>query len=253
MKILIIGFGVVGKNMADVFTDADIFDPLYPTISCNENKFHDLAFVCVPTDMKEDGSCDISIVKKVLLHHFNFVHTFCIRSTIPPGTTEKLKHELKFPNIVFSPEYFGATIHANNPNYEFVTLGGDSINTAYVAKAYIEIKHPEFVIHQTDSKSAELCKYMENSFLALKVIFCNEFYRIAKKAKVDYTELRELFLADPRMNRSHTFVYDDHPYYDSPCLNKDIPALIAYAEQIGYTPKLMKQVLDSNNDFKKGI
>lgn len=253
MKVLIIGFGVVGKNMATVFDEADIFDPMYPDISCNENKYHDIAFVCVPTDMKAMGACDTSIVQKVIHKFSDFVDTFCIRSTIPPGTTERLIHELSFPNIVFSPEYFGGTIHANNPNYEFIILGGDNRNTSKVAKAYIDVKHPEFKIYQTTSKTAELCKYMENSWLAMKVTFCNEFYRISKKIGVDYVVLRELFLADPRVNRSHTFVYEKTPYYDSHCLNKDIPALISFSEKMGYNPKLMKQVLASNNDFKQGI
>jgi len=66
---------------------------------------------------------------------------------------------------------------------------------------------------------------MENSWLATKVTFCCEFMRAAEKAGVNYEELRELFLADPRVNPAHTFVYRDHPYYDSHCLNKDVPQI----------------------------
>lgn len=250
MKILIIGYGVVGKNMHKVFPDADIYDPVYPDESCDIIKFHDIAFVCVPTEMKQNGSCDISIVEDVIKLHSHYVNTFCIRSTIPPGTTKDLK-SIHY-RIVFSPEYFGATIHANDPDYEFVILGGDSFATNEIAEAYTNIKHPKFKIYQTDSKAAELCKYMENCFLALKVTFCNEFYRIAKKTGINYTELRELFLADPRVNRSHTFVYKDKPFYDSHCLNKDIPGLIQFAESMEYKPALMKSVLCANNEFLEG-
>ncbi len=254
MKILIIGYGVVGKNMNQVFPNADISDPEYPTISIDPDnvKEYNVAFVCVPTDSNEDGNADTKIVKHVIADFAGKVKVFCIRSTIPPGTTEEMQRMFDLPNIVFSPEYFGATIHANDPDYEFIILGGHKPYTSIVADAYIEVTHPNFKIIQTDSRSAELCKYMENSWLAMKVVFCNEFYRIAEKNKVDYNQLRELFLMDPRVDRSHTYVYKDKPYFDSHCLNKDIPAIIADSESKGYKPDLLKQVLKSNEIFKRG-
>jgi len=80
---------------------------------------------------------------------------------------------------------------------------------------------------------------MENAYLAAKVSFCCEFYRIAKAFGVDYNELRELFLQDPRVSRSHTFVYEDHPFYDSHCLNKDVPAIINASLEAGYRPDFL--------------
>ena len=68
---------------------------------------------------------------------------------------------------------------------------------------------------------------MENAFLATKVSFCNQFYEICQKENINYEELRELFILDKRMGGSHTFVYKDKPYWDSHCLNKDVPH-IAY-------------------------
>ena len=77
----------------------------------------------------------------------------------------------------------------------------------------------------TDAKTAELAKHMENAFLAMKVSFCCQFWEIARQIGVDYPELRELFLLDPRVNPSHTFVFDGHPYWDTPCLNNDVTAI----------------------------
>ena len=59
----------------------------------------------------------------------------------------------------------------------------------------------------------------------MKVAFCTQFYEIAQQLGVDYEDLRELFILDPRVDESHTFVYDDHPYYQSHCLDKDVPAI----------------------------
>jgi UDP-glucose 6-dehydrogenase len=89
---------------------------------------------------------------------------------------------------------------------------------------------------------------MENCFLALKVTFCNEFADIAQKYGISYPELREIFIADGRMGDSHTFVYPEAPYYNSHCLNKDIPALIAFAGR--ETAPLMSAV-DEINKYKK--
>ena len=90
---------------------------------------------------------------------------------------------------------------------------------------------------------AELAKFMENSFLATKVSFCQSFYNVCKDLNLNYSELRELFILDPRVNPSHTFVYEDKPYWDSHCLNKDVPAI---ANQ--YDIQLLKSVIDFNNN-----
>ena len=87
---------------------------------------------------------------------------------------------------------------------------------------------------------------MENSWLATKVTFCNEFYRIANQAGVDYEELRELFILDPRVNPSHTFVYRDQPYWASHCLNKDVPAIASMFEA-----PLLESVININNKHKE--
>ena len=86
---------------------------------------------------------------------------------------------------------------------------------------------------------------MENSFLATKVSFCNEFYEIAKTLGVHYEELRELFVLDPRVNPSHTFVYEDTPYWNSHCLNKDVPSIADFANS-----KLLWSIIDYNNNQK---
>ena len=89
--------------------------------------------------------------------------------------------------------------------------------------------------------TASLVKYMENAYLATKVSFCNQFFDIAEQVGVDYEELRELFILDPRVNPSHTFVYRDHPYWDSHCLNKDVPAIAEI-----YEAEFLKSVVDWN-------
>ena len=86
---------------------------------------------------------------------------------------------------------------------------------------------------------------MENSFLATKVSFCQAFFNVCEKIGINYEELRELFILDPRVNPSHTFVYKDTPYWNSHCLNKDVPAI---ADQ--YDMELLKDMIKFNEKQK---
>ena len=95
-------------------------------------------------------------------------------------------------------------------------------------------------------------KYMENSFLALKVIFCNQFKDIADLYGVSYSAIRDGFVLDKRVGKSHTFVYDDYRGYDSKCLNKDVPAFISAIKQQGFKDEfIMESVEKINNKYHK--
>lgn len=247
MKIAIIGFGNIGKhvynevkNFNHEITIIDIKNDNYKDVIKN---MYDMSFVCVPTDMLHNGHCDTSVVESVISKITSEV--FLIKSAIPPGTTEKIKNKTK-KRIVYSPEFYGTTIHSER-EMPFVILGGEKKDCNFCANFYSTIKRGSFRIVFTDLKTAELVKYMENSFLALKVTFCNEFATLAKKIGVEYAELRELFVLDERMGNSHTFVYEHQPYYDSHCLNKDIPALLSFAE---IDMPIMRAVYEENSRRK---
>lgn len=246
--ILIIGYGTIGTHIHKEFPEADIYDIKFKTTELKDH--YDFAFISVPTDMLSDGSCDISIVEHSIRNFKDIVDIFIIKSTVSPGTVDFLSKTYSC-NIIFSPEYYGATPHSNDiPPMNFITLGGDKSLTNKVAQLYMEKHSAFFKIHQTTAKTAELVKYMENCWLANQVTFANEFYRIAKTMGVDYIDLRELFICDSRVSPANTFVYKDHPYWDSHCFNKDIPALIRASEASGYVPNYMKAMVAVNEQFK---
>jgi len=259
-SVLICGYGIVGKNIKQTFTWADLYDVKFDGITTDTDgtyrtnksprKSYDFAFICVPTPMiGETGEANTKYVEDVL--KVVDADIYIIKSTIPPTTTERLEAET-YKNIVFSPEYQGNTQHANI-DYDFVILGGDKLNTVKVAQLYQYACTANLKVHFTDSRTAELCKYMENTYLASKVVFCNEFYRIDQIIGVDYEELRELFVADPRVNRSHTFVYGAYPYFDSKCFNKDLPAIKHQAKLLGYDASFIGAILDTNAKFMKEV
>ena len=250
-RIGIVGYGVVGRSMHTLFGDDAIgFDVDGTEEDRRRINQCEAAFVSVPTPVAPDGRCDISIVEEVV----SWLETplIVLRSTVAPGTTESLRqrHEKR---IIFQPEYIGET--ASHPladvrTHDFLIFGGPLEDCSRAARIYQRYYHSEVRFFFTDSRTAEVAKYMENSFYAIKVMFCNEFYDIAKSHGVDYNELREVWLADPRISRDHTFVYPDNRGFSGKCLPKDVSAIIHSAKAHGYEPRLMEAVMDINEDYR---
>lgn len=242
MNILIIGYGVVGNNLANELYELhpDIYDKYKTDCNTKRDIKYDIAFICVDTPYTAGAPCDISAVEAAL--NENRANIFVIKSTVLPGTTESLNYKYPNKNIIFSPEYYGGTQHCNNFTFDFTILGGNKETCCKVIQCLQDVYDARHQFRITDSTTAELTKYMENSWLATKVTFCTQFFELAKKLRVNYEELRELFLLDERVNPAHTFVYADHPYWSSHCLNKDVPAI---AEEHNAT--FLQDVIDFNN------
>ncbi|MBQ0112299.1 MAG: hypothetical protein KBT03_04130, partial [Bacteroidales bacterium] len=210
------------------------------------NRTYDATFICVPTEMNEDGSANITEIMDIVPKVQKLSDVVIIKSAVPVGTVKALG----YGNIVISPEYYGTTQHSlESPN--FVVIGA---NNSYIrskaSRIYQAVKSGSFRFIYVSAETAELAKYMENCWLATKVTFCNEFADVARKVGIDYNELRECFIADERVNPSHTFVYEDKPYYDSHCLNKDIPAFIKIGDKFGVETPLLDSVNSINIDRK---
>jgi len=211
------------------------------------------AFVCVPTPPAADGACDTSIVEATVA--WLACETIVVRSTVAPGTTDRLARETG-KRVVFQPEYGpGETPdhpYADTRDIGWAILGGPRDWTVPVHDLYKRVLNSSVVIQQTDATTAELAKYMENAFLATKVLFCNEFYDLAQALRVDFNELRELWLLDPRMGRSHTWVHPEDRGFGGRCLPKDLDALLRAAEALGITPGMLAAVAAENRRLRGG-
>lgn len=252
MSVAIVGMGAVGKALLQLFPDAVEYDEpkcIGTREAVNACRY---AFVCVPTPRGPDGACDTRIVEDVV--DWIEADYIVIRSTVAPGTTRRLA-ERTGKHIVFQPEY-GPAETPDHPfnnlrNIRWVILGGEREARHGVIELYQRVFNASITIHQTTPETAELCKYMENSFLALKVIFCNEFFDIAKSFEVDYHELRELWLLDPRIEPTHSFVFPDSRGFAGGCLPKDIDAIVeATRGRTGMAPMLMSTVASYNRALR---
>lgn len=254
MKLGIVGFGVVGRALAKVFTYEDrkpdlvIFDKFIKGMNTARRRAEiqkcDLVFVAVPTPEGPDGRCDLSAIEEVI----SWVEpVMCVKSTVPPGTVERLA-VWSGKTLCFSPEYVGETVWHPLKGIEshgFIIVGGERAACKLVIQAYQQFLGPLPRYYITNATTAELCKYMENAFLATKVAFVNQFYDIAEGFGVDYNELREIWLADDRVGRSHTIVTAERGYRGR-CLPKDMASIIQASRQFGGAPLL--EAVDRFND-----
>lgn len=269
-KVLIVGYGFVGKAMKNFFEnnyEVMVYDPYLPNtltsslkdkilLNKGDSSQFDLAVICVPTEMKPDGSVNISIVEdSVSWLDSKFI---LIKSTVPPGTTDMLYKKYN-KKIAFSPEYAGESTYVtpwwkdvgymdptDMKKHDFFIFGGEKSVTSEILQFFKTVMGPVTKYNQTDAKTAELTKYMVNSWGSTKVMFCNEFARIAETMGVDYDELRELWLLDGRVNRMHTAVFKDKRGFGGKCFPKDISGIVKTSEAAGYEPKLLKEVISSN-------
>ncbi len=265
--VAICGYGYVGKAYARFFEDhynVWVYDPYtvvtdnpYPKeVGLSEISQADLIVICVPTPMKEDGTCETSIVESILPHCGN-VPTV-IKSTVSPGTTEHLSIQYN-RSFCFSPEYLGEskyfTPHWKYPNptdarmHDFMVIGGNEPARSTVVDFFSKVMGPSARIFKMGSLEAEIVKYMENSWGGMKVTFANEFYEICQAFGADWQMVREGFLADSRTERMHTMVRPGARGFGGKCFPKDITAIVEASKKVGYDPKLLAQVIASNTEF----
>lgn len=250
MKTSIIGYGFVGKAIHKLFPNSLIFDPLVKESASKEdiNKT-DVAFVCVPTNMLPDGSCDTSIVDETV--GWLEAGLIIIRSTVKPGTTEELKKKYPNKHIIFQPEYIGETVgHPMNQDTSFIVLGGDEADVNKAILLYQTVYNASVKIIILTATEAELAKYMTNSAIGNMVTFANEFYNIINTFGGNYHKVREAFLADPRMSRYFTFVYPDKRGFSGKCIPKDMNAIAKASKDKGYKAEFVEDILKNNDRIK---
>lgn len=244
----VIGYGFVGKAMTRFYEQryTTIWRDMDSGASTDAINNCDVGVICVNTPQSANGEADLSQVRSVL----KWLNTplIILKSSVPPGTTELLLKETGKP-IVFSPEFVGETAWSvtNVSNSSFFVFGGDATLTAKAVQLYAAIGGPQKTYRQTDATKAELMKYLVNSYLAAKTTLCYEYDQICRALNVSYEDVRELWLLDARIGRSHTCVFDDNQQpYGGKCFPKDVIALVEQAKRLGYDACLLREVHESN-------
>ena len=245
MKIGIIGQGYVGTALKEGFQDfyqVETYDK-YDLGKSTHSKISDIVelsdviFVCVPTPMRQDGSCYTGIVEEVIreINENANGQIVVIKSTVPPGTTDRINEEYSHTTTIFNPEFLTeANFIQDFKNQSRIILGGDRKGTNKVRQIYSRI-FPNATIVKTGAKHAEMVKYFTNCFLATKVSFANEMYNICQQLDLDYDKVVEYATYDERLGKSHWAVPgpDGDFGYGGHCLPKDLSAIVSEFETYG--------------------
>ena len=208
-------------------------------------KGSDISIIAVGTPSTDKGHLNLQYIFKVAenigeaLKHKNTFHIIAIRSTIMPGTCDKFAEIVEYNSgkkrnedfaLVDNPEFLReGTAVKDYYNPPLTLIGSDNMKAAEkVAKLYRQLP-AEIII--TDLKIAEIMKYINNTYHALKISFSNEIGNICSELGIDSHEVMDIFCKDKQLNISPYYFKPGFAYGGS-CLPKDLKGLQTLAHDL---------------------
>ncbi len=210
MKIGFVGQGWIGRNYADDFENRG-YDVVRYSLEAqyigNREAIATCAivFVAVPTPTTEKGFDD-SFVRDALAH-VGQGSIAVIKSTILPGTTEKM--QALYPDIVVlhSPEFLvekTAAYDAAHPNRNIIGIPVETDEYRQKAELVLDVLPDAPYERIMRARDAEIVKYAGNCFLFTKVIYMNLLYDLVQATGGEWQDVRSALIHDPRIGMSHT-------------------------------------------------
>ena len=213
-------------------------------------------FVCVPTPMDaRTGQASTAIVEEVISEIDQIAGetgaspTVVIKSTIPPGTTDRINSTTQHTEVTFNPEFLTEANAVNDfKNQNRIIIGTcDGYTATEVVDVFKEV-FPSVKMPVVDSKSAEMCKYTINNYLSVKVSFANELFDICQANGINYDEVKDLAMLDTRLGTSHWMVPgpDGDRGFGGHCFPKDLNAMMYIAAQSGVETSVLNAAWETN-------
>lgn len=246
MKIGVIGGGVVGKATARAFIEhvdeVRVYDVMRErrTYGLDDVLACDLVFVCLPTPQHKDSlECDLRHVEGFFSgtcrggSGVNFV----LRSTVPIGTTHRLRDQYDLPNLIHSPEFLTARCSitdAQLPARNIIGSPGCVWNSQClrVLRDLYRSRFPGTDLFLMSSDESEAVKLFVNGYAAVTVALWNELRVLADAKKLDWDRVMEGVLSDGRISRNWCKVPgpDGKRGFGGSCLPKDLANLVSCLE-----------------------
>jgi UDPglucose 6-dehydrogenase len=209
----------------------------------------ELAYLCVPTPQRADGSADLSYIEAAAAEIGPVLPREAIvvnKSTVPVGSARVVERALGRDDVrvVSNPEFLreGSAVH-DFLHPDRIVIGADDQAAAIrVAELFESIQAPLIV---TDPASAETIKYASNAFLATKVSFVNAIAAVCEAVGAD---VREVVLGMGYDRRIGFEFLRPGPGWGGSCFPKDTRALIRIAEDAGYDFGLLRGVIEVNDE-----
>jgi GDP-mannose 6-dehydrogenase len=220
----------------------------------------DMVWICVGTPSQPDGEIDYSSVDTVIgqigraLRNSKDRPLVVLRSTCLPGTTSNRVIPLleessgltvgKDINVVFHPEFLreGTAVDDFDNPPKIVVGEAEAGAGELLFSIYEKYEAPHFRLELTE---AEMVKYSDNLFHALKITFANEVATVVKSIGMDARRVAEVFCADTKLNISPLYLRPGAAYGGS-CLPKDLQAILRFASLKSLHLPMLQGVLESN-------
>lgn len=236
-----------------------IHDKFIKSLSLQEVvKNSEIIFVSVPTPMnKAYTKIDLSIVNEVVGNTTKIARELktnpiiVVKSTVVPGTTEKLSKKYNWPQMFFNPEFLTEANYLQDfVNSDRVVIGGKKGHDMAILVNLYKTSFPKTKIFTTNATSAEMVKYMANTYLATKVIFANEMFDLCEKLGIDYKKVKPMVVADRRIYDSHLDITEARGF-GGKCFPKDTVALLGLGKELGVKMDLLETAWKKNLKIRK--
>ena len=258
MKIGIVGLGVVGSAIKYGF------EKLGHSVKVHDIKLNtsvsdvldtDICYICVPTPSRKDGGCDISIVTQVIgeLENCLYEGIVAIKSTVSPGTTEKLQLKYQKLRICFVPEFLRERCAQTDftENHAVCIIGGFT-EGAFEMVEKSHGKYPNKFVRMYPTE-AELCKYYNNIFNATLVTFANSFFTVCDALDVDYKIIKNAMVNIDHIPDKYLDCNSNFRGFGGICLPKDTAALAALCKDKNLNIDFFQMLLDENAKYETTV
>ena len=203
-----IGGGTVGNAIAKSYTEyvgnVLVYDvkPELGNASLDDvfNK-STMIFVCLPTPLNGGNKCNLSYIESLFEMIKGEDYNLVLKSTVPIGTTEKLRSNYRLSNLIHSPEFLTARCAVTDAQLPSRNVIGSPINctcTNYLVNLY-SYRFPNTPILSVYSNESELIKLITNAFFATKISFFNEMYQLCKNTSCNWDDVIAGVLMDGRI------------------------------------------------------
>ncbi len=270
MKVDLINQGkptIIEKDIDTIIAEQHSLGRIKATTNVHEAvNESEISIICVGTPSGPEGHLNLDYIFKTarqigeVLNGKKGFHVVAIRSTVLPGTNMKVgailaeasgkKRNVDF-SVVSNPEFLReGTAVADYYNPPYTVIGSDNEKAIEIMKeVYSQVGGSMEVV---DIQVAELIKYINNSYHALKVVFGNEVGSVCKKLGIDSHEVMRLFCLDTKLNLSPYYFKPGFAYGGS-CLPKDLKALQTLAHDSYLDVPVINSIEASNTRSKNSL
>ena len=256
----VVGLGMVGGTVSRAFDKAGISVRAYDRyldIGTPE-RLSDcrVVFLCVPTPNFSDGALDLSEIWSASREIEPALQQGCIvavKSTVPPGTIDRLASAM--PRIEFAslPEFLVATKPDETFTHpERVVIGTRSSKVADTLGGLMGTVAPEAPVIVVEPIEAELSKLCSNVLLASKVAMANQLSEVCEQYDVSWSRVKAVVGLDRRIGPDHLSVSAERGFGGA-CLPKDLDGLIAAGRLAGRAPQLLQAIADFNRRIRADV